>query len=148
MNKDKIIYQDEINQKHKEIIIEGLNKNAYKQRVIGRDNASFSFVIEDDNGCFKAGMSGFNYYGCFHIDLLFVAENFRGHGYGAALMQQAEDLARERRCLFMSVNTMDFEARPFYEKQGFKLEFTRTGFEKGVKMYFLQKDLAINIESF
>ena len=57
------------------------------------------------------------------------------------LMQKAEEIARKRDCLFMTVNTMDFEARPFYEKHGYTVEFTRSGFEKNSVMYFLRKAL-------
>lgn len=65
----------------------------------------------------------------------------RGNGYASKLIQKAENLARMRGCLFMAVNTMDFEARPFYEKHGFKVEFVREGFEKGAEMFFLRKEL-------
>jgi GNAT superfamily N-acetyltransferase len=137
----KIIYQDELTPAHNKIIIEGLNSNAYRHKELGKNNGSFSFTIESSNGQFEAGISGFHYYGCFYIDLLFVAEQARGKGYGSKLMQKAENLARERGCLFMAVNTMDFEAKPFYEKHGFSIEFTREGFEKESKMYFLRKEL-------
>lgn len=136
-----IIYKDELHPSHKKVIIDGLNHNAYKKKGLGKNNASFSFVIENDKGKFEAGISGFHYYGCFYIDLLFVAEKARGKGYGSKLMQKAEDLARERKCLFMAVNTMDFEAKPFYEKHGFIIEFTREGFEKGAVMYYMRKPL-------
>jgi len=138
---NKIIYQDELNPEHKKIIIDGLNDNAYQQKELGNNNGSFSFVIENESGALEAGITGFHYYGCFYIDLLFVTEESRGKGCGYGLMQKAEKLARERGCRFMAVNTMDFEAKPFYEKQGFEVEFTREGYEKDSKMYFLRKEL-------
>ena len=138
---NKIIYQDELSPEHKKVIIDGLNHNSYIQKELGENNGSFSFVIERANGEFEAGLSGFHYYGCCYIDLLFVNESVRGKGYASQLIQKAEALARERNCLFMAVNTMDFEARPFYEKHGFVVEFVREGFEKDSKMYFLRKEL-------
>ena len=136
-----ITYQDSLSPEHKQIIINGLNNNAYQQKELGKSNSSFSFCLEDDNKKLLAGVSGFHYYGCFYVDLLFVEESVRGKGYGSSLMQKSEKLARERGCLFMAVNTMDFEAKPFYEKLGFEVEFVRTGFEKESKMYFLRKEL-------
>jgi len=141
MHKDKIIYRDELKKEDKETILQGLDTNAYEKRGVGKNNGLFSFVIEGEDGKLKAGMSGFNYYGCFYIDMLFVADEFRSGGHGSILMQKAEELAKKRKCFFMAVNTMDFEAGPFYEKHGFSVEFTRTGFEKGVEMHFLQKKL-------
>ncbi len=141
MNNQKITYREDLLPEHKKFIIEGLNRNAYLKKELGQDNNSFSFVIENNEGEIEAGIAGFNYYGCFYIDLLFVEENARDQGLGSALMQKAEDLARKRKCLFMAVNTMDFEAKPFYEKHGFKVEFERSGFENGAKAYFLKKEL-------
>ena len=140
-NNVKIRYQDELSAEHKLAIIEGLNNNAYQQKELGNNNGSFSFCIEDNDNKLLAGVSGFHYYGCFYVDLLFVEESVRGKGYGGHLMQKAEELAIERDCLFMAVNTMDFEAKPFYEKLGFEVEFVREGFEKESKMYFLRKEL-------
>jgi hypothetical protein len=36
---------------------------------------------------------------------------------------------------------MDWEALPFYQKLGYEVEFTREGFQKNSKMYFLRKEL-------
>ena len=49
MTSNKIIYQDQLSCTHKETIIHGLNNNAYQKKAIGRDNASFSFVIENED---------------------------------------------------------------------------------------------------
>jgi GNAT superfamily N-acetyltransferase len=141
MNNNKIIYQNELSRTHKEIIIKGLNNNAYQKNGSGQNNASFSLVIENEKGKFIAGISGFHYYGCFYIDLLFVAAESRSKGYGSKLIKKAEELAHERNCIFIAVNTMNFEAKPFYEKHGYKIEFIREGFEKNAKMYLLRKDL-------
>jgi ribosomal protein S18 acetylase RimI-like enzyme len=56
-------------------------------------------------------------------------------------MSKAENLARERNCRFMNLSTTDWQARPFYEKLGFKLEFVRSGYDKDSELYFLKKDL-------
>lgn len=141
MENYRLVYQDELTYTHKKIIIDGLNSHAYHQKELGKNNGSFSFAMESIEGQFIAGISGFHYYGCFYIDLLFVAEEARGRGYGCILMQKAEQLAKKRQCLFMAVNTMDFEAKPFYEKHGFSTEFTREGFEKGSVMYYMRKTL-------
>lgn len=141
MTNSKITYNDELSLEHKTAIVDGLNRNAYLKRKLGKNNASFSFIIENNKGEFQAGISGFNYYGCFYIDLLFVEEKARGQGLGSRLMAKAEELARHRKCLFMAVNTMDFEAKPFYEKHGYKVELERTGYENGARGYFLKKEL-------
>ena len=122
-------------------MIDGLNHQAFEKKGIGVHNGSFAFVIENENSEFFGGISGVNYYGCFFVDILFVNEPFRNQGYGKQLMAKAEDLARQRECLFMAVNTMDFESKSFYEYLGFIVEFERMGFEKDSSMVFMRKNL-------
>lgn len=139
---ENIIYCDELSDKNKKKALTILRKNANeKADFIAKNNGSFAFVFEDDNKNAQAFIEGYCYYSCCYIDLLATEEYARNKGYASQLIQKAENLAKERGCLFMAVNTMDFEARPFYEKHGFKVEFVREGFEKKSKMYFLRKAL-------
>lgn len=141
MENINILYQEELEPAHKKLILEGLNQNARLEKDLGKNNGSFAFIIQNEKQKFLGGIQGFYYYGCFYIDLLFVINEARGKGYGSQLMQKAEELAKTRECLFMAVNTMDFEAKPFYEKHGFEIEFTRNGFEKNSEMYFFRKPI-------
>lgn len=139
---ENILYCDELSDKNKQKALDILRKNANeKADFIAKNNGAFAFVFEDDNKNVQAFIEGYCYYSCCYIDLLATEESARNKGYASQLMQKAESLARMRGCLFMAVNTMDFEARPFYEKHGFKVEFVREGFEKKSKMYFLRKEL-------
>jgi len=139
--KTKIIYNDELDKKYKQHIIKELDNEAMRKRNIRADTGSFSFVMLDEEGEFVGGMQGYNYYGCCHIDLLYIREDRRKHGHGSELLKQAEKLARKRNCTFMTVSTMDFQARPFYEKHGFRLEFTRRGYENNSLLFILRKEL-------
>lgn len=56
-------------------------------------------------------------------------------------MLEAEKIGRERLCTFAAVDTMDWEALPFYEKLGYSVEFVRKGFENESKMFMLRKNL-------
>ncbi len=56
-------------------------------------------------------------------------------------MEKAENLACERGCTFIHLPTMDFQAKPLYEKLGYKLEFTKHDYEKDSVLYLLRKDL-------
>jgi ribosomal protein S18 acetylase RimI-like enzyme len=56
-------------------------------------------------------------------------------------MQSAEELAKCKNCLFLTVNTMHWEALNFYKKLGYVVEFQRNGFDKNGVFYFLRKDL-------
>ncbi len=141
MENYKIIYADELSNLYKAEVVNGLNGNAFQKVGLGKDNGSASFVILDEEGNFLAGMQGYNFYGCFNIDILFVKDSEQNKGFGGILIKKAEEIALVRKCKFLTVNTMSFEARPFYEKHGFKLEFIRNGFEGGASMYYLRKEV-------
>ena len=58
-------------------------------------------------------------------------------------MANAEQIGRERNCSFACVNTMEWEAREFYEKLGYSVEFTREGFHQNAKLFYLRKLLEL-----
>lgn len=101
----------------------------------------FAFFIRDEAGKIVGGCAGSKMYGALYIDSLWVAEQLRGQGYGTQLMQSAEKLAKNNKCHFMTVNTMDWEALDFYKKLGFYVEFERKGYDKNSIFYFLRKNL-------
>ena len=74
--------------------------------------------------------------------MLWVADDLRGSGVGSAIMQQAEAFARSRGCGLIHLDTMSFQARGFYEKLGFAVYGTLTGFPNGVERYYLVKQLS------
>ncbi len=137
----EIVYADNsIDAQYMKIMEDGLNKHAEIKKGLDAIK-SFSFACFDNNKNFVAGVDGKSFYGCLYIDMLWVSENFRGQNYGTLLMAKVENIARERNCKFMTVCTTDWQARPFYEKLGFKLEFVRSGYDKDSEIYYLRKDL-------
>jgi len=94
-----------------------------------------------DNQQLASTVFGCIYYGCMYVDTLFVDEKFRKQNLGTELMQKAEELARQKHCSFVTLTTMDWEARGFYEKLGYEFEFERTGYMNGAILYSLRKNL-------
>jgi ribosomal-protein-alanine N-acetyltransferase len=122
-----------------EYVENGFSEIAYKARQMPPIE-SFCINLYDDKQL-TATVYGSIYYGCMHIDTIFVHENLRGKGYGKELMHKAENLARDKSCMFITITTMDWEARSFYEKLGYKFEYERTGYMNGAILYGLKKDL-------
>ena len=122
------------------IIWQGISAHAKKVRGLS-SGKPFAFFIRDESNQIKGGCSGYIYYGCLYVDLLWVDESLRDQSYGSQLMKNSEKLAYENNCNFIAVNTMDFEALGFYKKLGFVVEFERKGFDKNSSMFFLRKDL-------
>lgn len=103
----------------------------------------FAFMIRDENNRVLGGVDGEIWFGCLHINHLWVDEPIRGSGYGEKLMLSAENFATEKGCTFTTANTMILEVVTFYKKLGYEVEFEREGYLKGSVMYYLRRDLAL-----
>lgn len=101
----------------------------------------FAFFVRDPQNKIVGGINGYMYYGCLSIDQLYLEETLRGEGYGRLLVKKAEELAISKNCRFSVVNTMDWEAKGFYEKLGFIVEFERDGYDKESTLYCLKKNI-------
>lgn len=87
------------------------------------------------------GLYGEIFYHWLFIESLAIPEQARGQGTGSRLMSMAEELARERGCVGIWLDTFDFQAPGFYQKQGFS-EFAQLGeFPPGRTRFFFQKKL-------
>lgn len=71
-------------------------------------------------GAILGGLEGYTFASYFYIALLWVSENARTAGVGSALIRAAEDEARKRGCTMSLVDTLSFQAEPFYVKNGYK----------------------------
>lgn len=105
------------------------------------DERPVKFVARDASGTVVGGILGHTRWRWMYIAKLWVDESARGQGVGARLMEAAEDLARSRGCTDVSLDTFDFQARPFYEKLGYELFGTLEGYPPGSRQYYLRKRL-------
>ncbi len=100
-----------------------------------------SLLVHDDAGVVRGGLWGFSYYRWMFIDLLILADELRHAGLGTRLMAEAEAEARRRDLLGIWLDTFSFQARPFYERLGFRLCGQIDDFPPGGARYFLCKRL-------
>jgi GNAT superfamily N-acetyltransferase len=76
-----------------------------------------------------------------HVSRVWVAEELRGAGVGALLLAAAEDAGRARGCTRAHLDTFSYQARPFYEKHGWRVFATLDDYPEGHQRFFLRKDL-------
>ena len=134
-----IEYHKEILPKEEAALFHGINEEAMKRKGM-EPICPFAFLIKEKDEIL-GGVKGITYYGCIYVDMLWIVKDFRQKGLGSRLMQEVENLGKKRKCSFATVNTMDWEALPFYQKLGYKIEFIREGYEKSSKMFMLRKSL-------
>jgi GNAT superfamily N-acetyltransferase len=75
------------------------------------------------------------------IELLFVAREMRGLGWGRRLVAAAEQEAIRRNCRGAWVDTYTFQAPGFYERLGYAVFGTLEDYPAGHRRFFLQKKL-------
>jgi GNAT superfamily N-acetyltransferase len=87
------------------------------------------------------GLIGFTLYRWLFIRYLYLPEDLRRGGLGAGLLRRAEEECRARGCIGLWLDTFDFQARPFYLKQGFVEFGTLPDQPPGHCRHFLMKRL-------
>ena len=122
-------------------VFEGFSRHAIK--TTGHDGfrpVEHAFIAYDD-GTFAGTVVVEFFWGALGVKYVYVDDKYRNHGLGSRLMKSALDFGREHNCPFAFVSTMSFQALGFYQKMGFQLEFTRTGYAYDTSLHFLRKDL-------
>ena len=105
------------------------------------ESEPLNLYVEDDSGELMAGLVAETFGNWLEVEYLFVKEDLRGQGIGSQLLQQAESEAKKRNCRFVFVNTYQFQAPAFYQKQGYKEVFTLKDYPYIGQRHYYQKDL-------
>ena len=115
---------------------------AFNEARIGpSQEQAVRFVVRDADGEVVAGVLGVTRWRWLYVAKLWVAESQRGRQLGTRLMDAAEAAARARGCTHAYVDTFEYQARPFYEKRGYRLFGTLEGYPPGYRQFYLTKAL-------
>ncbi len=98
-------------------------------------------VVRDEAGKIVGGLAGETYWGWLHVDALWLEESTRGQDFGSRLLEMAEQEARRRGCRHAHLDTMSFQAQPFYEKHGYTVWGILDDLPEGHRRIFMKKDL-------
>ena len=77
------------------------------------------------------------------IENIWVSENARGQNLGTKILEILEAEAIKRDCQFSLLDTLNFQAKPFYEKFGYTVVWTQKNYPKSGCKYFMTKVLSI-----
>lgn len=106
------------------------------------ERCDVSVYARDDAGTVVGGLIGRIAWRWLYVQRLWVDAAHRGAGHGAALLDAAEDFARERGCVAVHLDTFGEEAIPFYTRQGYAVWGTLEGFPPGGRQHYLRKAIA------
>ena len=107
----------------------------------GQSPDFFYFFLRDENSKVVGGTFGTLYKSTIFVDSLWVHDDLRGQGLGTELMEKAEHFARSKGCKHSTTDTFDFQAKPFYEKLGYKVIADMPDYYNGCRRWFLRKIL-------
>ncbi|MFC4640438.1 GNAT family N-acetyltransferase [Deinococcus hohokamensis] len=80
-------------------------------------------------------------WGWLEIDLLWLREDLRGQGWGARLLADVEAQASDLGCTRAKLSTWEFQARPFYERQGYAVYAEEHDYPPGHTNFLMRKAL-------
>jgi GNAT superfamily N-acetyltransferase len=122
------------------IILKGLM--AYNASQSNGDTPNYLFIaVRGADGSVAGGLVGATYLGWLQVQAVWVSDELRGLGYGTELMQAAENEAVRRGCPRVFLETLSFQALPFYEKCGYTVVSKLPDFPPGGCRYALTKEL-------
>ncbi|MBI3285563.1 MAG: GNAT family N-acetyltransferase [Burkholderiales bacterium] len=122
------------------MVVKGLS--AYNASKADGETPNYLFItVRGADGSIAGGLVGATYLGWLQVQAVWVSDALRGLGYGTALMQEAENEAHRRGCPRVFLETLSFQALPFYEKRGYVVFSRLADFPPGGARYALTKQL-------
>jgi GNAT superfamily N-acetyltransferase len=135
----------EVSEADEPAVIRGLL--TFNEAWIGPSNEQRVKLVARDELGVVGGLLGHTKWKWLYVAKLWVDERGRGKGIGTQLLITAEELARTRGCTDASLNTFEYQARPFYEKLGYELFATLDGYPPGYRQFYLRKRLQSPVDS-
>jgi len=101
-----------------------------------------NIFLRDEHGVLAGGLLAYCFWGWLYVEILWLAEHVRRQGYGSRMLALAEQEAVRRGCHHANLDTMSFQALPFYRKHGYEVWGQLDDFPIGHSRIFLKKALA------
>jgi GNAT superfamily N-acetyltransferase len=137
----RIEFEPFVDEGTRRIIVNGVdNHNIAATSLL--DYFPVNFVLRDERGDVLGGVLGHLWGGWLQVSHLWVVEAARSVGHGTRLLKKAEAYARLRGAVGATLETHNFQARPFYERLGYEVFSTLEGCPRGHVKFFLSKSLA------
>lgn len=115
------------------------NLNHFPDDLKGRYQELNLHLVNEDGEIF-GGLVGEFCWNWLEIQYLFVASEHRRSGYGRALLREAEKMAKEKKCDFIKLDTLSFQALDFYLGEEFQIYGTIENAGRH-SHYYLKKDI-------
>jgi GNAT superfamily N-acetyltransferase len=105
------------------------------------DRRPLHVFMHDAQGRIIGGITGQTNWEWLYVDCFWLPDDLRGAGWGARLLEAAENEARARGCRRARLFSYSFQAPGFYEKLGYQVFGVLDDYPPGEKQVWLRKDL-------
>ena len=78
-------------------------------------------IVDEENNIVAGCVAKMYCWNVVYVDILWVDEKHRKHGFGTRLLKEIEKIALEEKCSLIHLDTFDFQAKDFYIKQGYEV---------------------------
>ena len=105
------------------------------------DRRPLHVFLRDAKGRVIGGVTGLTNWEWLYVDCFWLPEDLRGAGWGARLLEAAENEAHARGCRWVRLFSYSFQAPGFYEKLGYQVFGVLEGYPPGETQVWLRKEL-------
>lgn len=114
--------------------------SAHHRRARKGGVTPLNIVVRDADDQIVGGLAATTYWQWLDIDNFWLREDRRGVGIGREVLAMAEAEAIARGCVRVQLRTFDFQARDFYERQGYRVVGTLADYPPGGAMFWMRKE--------
>jgi len=122
--------------------------SALRTKIVGFNAQHFDaqrvplgYKFVDEQGELVAGISGCVFGNWLMISWLWCSDVARGQGLADKLLTALEQSAVELGATTAQLDTLDFQAKPFYEKRGYSIKYQLNNYPRSGTRYFMEKSL-------
>ena len=94
-------------------------------------------LAQDDQSQVLGGAVGRTWGRCAELQQLWVAPSFRKQGLGRALLQRFHQMAKDRGCDMVYLETFSFQAPRWYGRFGYQVRMHLDGYAHGIEKFWM-----------
>jgi len=104
------------------VVHRGLHSHCTAHIEAGEDyrGDKIRLILRDEGGELAGGLGASTPVRALAIEEIWIAEQFRGQGYGRQLMEAVENIARSRECIAVQASCLSFQTPGFFRAVGYE----------------------------
>lgn len=98
-------------------------------------------IVDENNNIIGGCLAKMYCWNVMYIDVLWIDDAYRKQGLGERLLREIEQIARDKKCSLIHLDTFDFQAKDFYVKYGYEVFGVLEDCPENHCRYYLKKKL-------